>query len=333
MKLQKTTTVITIFYCFITLNVSATVCTALGNGNWSNPSNWSCGQVPSCGDNIYIPAGFTVNVDIQVDLDENSSPACSTATYIQISGTLQFITGFKISLACGSSVEIMLGGSMLNGGGGGQSNWLRICQRTEWQSSDGDKHGYILYGKPIPLPVTFVDFSIEKVKGQFEFSWIVESERENDYFTLDYSLDGLGWNQISQVNSIGDHTSGYVYTKSEAIDVYAGAIYFRLSQTDKNGEIALLDVQSFENNLNEILLYPNPAKMDEGFNLTITSNYSQTSHVNFFNAQGQLVYSDNIDLNIGLNKVSVNPSNMNKGIYLVQVTSNSKVENIRVIIE
>ncbi len=110
---------------------NAAICNSLVNGNWSNPANWSCGAFSGCGDIIVIPSGITVTMDMQVDLDENSSPACSAETFIDVSGTLQFVTGNKISLACGSGVEVIPSGSILLGRGGGSSNWLKICEVTD----------------------------------------------------------------------------------------------------------------------------------------------------------------------------------------------------------
>lgn len=150
---------------------NAAFCTALSSGNWSNPAIWSCGTLPGCGDVIEIPAGVLVSVDMQVDLDENSSPVCSTATHIQVFGVLQFVTGNKISLACGSTVEIMPGGSMLPGGGGGSSNWLKICDQIEWKTSDGPVVGYKLFGSPSPLPVEFVSFQVKNEENNFRFEW------------------------------------------------------------------------------------------------------------------------------------------------------------------
>src|SRR5438046_8187499 len=39
------------------------VCTSVSSGPWSNPSTWSCGAVPSAGDNVVIALGTTVTVD------------------------------------------------------------------------------------------------------------------------------------------------------------------------------------------------------------------------------------------------------------------------------
>lgn len=328
-----------IFYTLVIMislgsNSFGAMCTALTSGNWSNPANWSCGTVPSCGDFIDIPAGVTILVDMQVDLDENSSPACSTAMYMQISGVLQFITGNKISLACGSGVEVMPGGAMLPGGGGGSSNWLKICDVTEWKTSDGPVFGYKLFGSPSPLPVEFISFDIQKVNDQFTFVWNVASERENDFFSLEYSSDGLNWTVFSHVTSIGDHSDEYSYVSSANLEyVTSELIYFRLRQTDKNGKSSLLDMKSYKNAIEEFVVYPNPVASGDNVHLKIISIKVQDSEFILLNALGVIVFQQNISLEEGLNNLNVNIDSIESGIYFVKLSGTTHAEPYRLVIE
>lgn len=312
----------------------AAICTALGSGNWSDPANWSCGSVPSCGDFINIPTGVTVFVDVQVDLDENSSPACSTATHMQISGVLQFVTGYKISLACGSGVEVMPGGAMLPGGGGGSSSWLKICDVSEWKTSDGPVFGYKLFGSPSPLPVEFISFDVQKENNQFTFIWKVASERENDFFTLEYSSDGLSWNIFSHVSSIGDHNDEYTYVSMADLEyVTSELIYFRIHQTDKNGESALLDVKSYKNANESFVVYPNPVASGKDVHLKFISSKVQESELKMVNTLGTIVFQKFIPLEEGINFLSLNIDSIDRGIYFVIISGTTNSEPYRLVIE
>lgn len=308
---------------------NAAICTELGNGNWSNPANWSCGALPGCGDIIVIPAGITVNVDMQVDLDENSSPACSTATIIDVSGTLQFVTGNKISLACGSGVEVMTGGSMLPGGGGGASSWLKICEVTEWQTSDGPVFGFKLFGAPSPLPVEFVSFDVAKNGSAIEFEWIVASERDNDNFTVEYSEDGKKWITIVTENSIGDHVSMHKYTSDAVISSHAGVLYFRLKQTDLNGTTKILDETSLKVH-QEFKMYPNPVKSGALVEMSFSSE--SDTEVLVYNALGQLVKRQLVDAHES-GSVKLETEGMRRGVYLVKIPSIGKEKVYRLIVE
>lgn len=333
MKLQK---IILVLFVLIGINRTSysAICTALANGNWSNPANWSCGALPGCGDIIFIPAGLTITVDTQVDLDENSSPACSTATFIQVSGTLQFVTGNKISLACGSGVEVMTGGSMLPGGGGGASNWLKICEITEWQTSHGPVAGFKLFGSPIPLPVEFKEFIVKRNSNSFDLEWTVASERDNDFFDIQYSYDGAKFNELVKVTSIGDHTDNYTYVRNAELNVGVHeVVYFRLRQTDKNGIEIILDVKSMDLFAAGVSLFPNPVRPGMDFNVKITSNEEKAATIFVFNTMGLVVAQESLNLQKGSVIRTISTDNLKRGVYLVQVPSISNEEFYRLIIE
>lgn len=320
------------FHLFIvtvmaTLSVRSAVCTATGNGNWSNSSIWSCGVQPGCGDIVVIPAGITVNVDTQVDLDENSSPACSLPTYIEVYGTLQFVTGFKISLACGSGVEVMPGGSLLPGGGGGSSNWLKICDFTLWRTADGPVFGYRLFGTTSPLPLEFVSFSIERNGSELDFTWVVASERENDHFSIEMSLDGKKWMPILNTNSVGDHVSELKYEVSRETDLNTGDNYFRLKQTDRNGTTKILETKSLKVQ-NEFRMFPNPVRSGSAVELSLS--VKSETEVLFYNTLGQLVKSE---VFIESETIRIDTDGMRRGVYLVKVPDVDKEKVYRLIVE
>jgi hypothetical protein len=46
-------------------------CTASGSGNWSDPATWGCGHAPEPGEAVVIPAGFTVTLNQDIELDSD----------------------------------------------------------------------------------------------------------------------------------------------------------------------------------------------------------------------------------------------------------------------
>lgn len=317
--MKKTITTSLIFAVILSFinTVNAAVCTATTTGNWSDPTIWSCGGLPSCGDIIVIPSGITVNVDMQVDLDENSSPACSTATYMQISGTLQFVTGFKISLACGSGVDVMPGGSMLPGGGGGMSNWLSICETTEWKSGDGPVYGYVHYGAPVPLDNEFVRFAVEEVNGMIRLEWEMKSERNNQFFEVEYSSNGDDWGIVSTVNSIGDHSETEVYI-SFIESIYEKG-YFRLSAVDANSVRTKLDVQYLKGKGKDLVVYPNPSTNDEVVTIQFKNEGKSNYSLKINNSLGQLIHDEIVEGFSENEKILIDINDWPSGIYFIQL--------------
>jgi hypothetical protein len=300
----------------VTFKGQTAECVALMSGNWSNPAIWSCGSVPSCGDLIVIPAGITVHVNIQVDLDE---PACSIPTYIQIMGTLQFVTGNKINLACGSGVEIMPGGQMLPGGGGGSSNWLEICGVLEWRTADGPQYGYKYYGAPIPLAIDFVSFSIANDGNDLHLTWVVGGERGNSHFDIEFSSDGEQWEIMGSVASAGDHFETLTYASQIASFDRSG--YIRLTVVNQQGFREILDLKSIEIQKNKVLIYPNPIALGQDLTIEVPSSINDELEVRILNQLGQLVKVYRFSPAVLHSPLKISITDLSTGIHFIQIYS------------
>ena len=92
------------------------------------------------------------------------------------------------------------------------------------------------------LPIELVSFKATATNNGFVFNWVTASEENNDYFTLEYSTDGVDFNEIDYVHGAGttSETSEYEYRWDEAPEFEV--VYFRLKQTDYNGEYSYSDV-------------------------------------------------------------------------------------------
>ncbi len=82
---------VVLMVCLMTIgSVKAATVTALATGNWNAAGTWDTG-VPAAGDDVIIPATFTVTLDI----------AASVKT-LTVAGTLQsqtalFIYGYRLN--------------------------------------------------------------------------------------------------------------------------------------------------------------------------------------------------------------------------------------------
>lgn len=92
------------------------------------------------------------------------------------------------------------------------------------------------------LPIELTSFTVSATEHGYTFNWITSSEVNNDYFTLEYSIDGVNFNEIDYVHGAGttSETSEYEYRWDEAPEF--DVVYFRLKQTDYNGEYTYSDV-------------------------------------------------------------------------------------------
>lgn len=101
------------------------------------------------------------------------------------------------------------------------------------------------------LSVSLISFSGENIEGRNVLNWITKSEDNNDYFTIERSIDGVYFENIGTVKALNTGTM-YEFTDETFQDTIN---YYRLSQTDFNGEPRVIgDLVAIDNRSVRILI-------------------------------------------------------------------------------
>lgn len=111
------------------------------------------------------------------------------------------------------------------------------------------------------LPVELVSFSGEATDEQVELRWLVASEKQNDYFSVLHSSDGISWSPRCKIQGRGDASDQKEYRWTDSSPVN-GVNYYKLVQTGTNGASKDLDIKAVEFVVPGMLksdVYPNPA--------------------------------------------------------------------------
>ncbi|MBC6611096.1 T9SS type A sorting domain-containing protein [Hymenobacter sp. BT507] len=87
------------------------------------------------------------------------------------------------------------------------------------------------------LPVELVSFNAQRTGATVTAAWATASEKNNDYFTVERSLDGLQFVVIGKVGGAGSSTTRHHYTFLDQ-NAPATLAYYRLRQTDLDGTTA-----------------------------------------------------------------------------------------------
>ncbi len=292
-----------LFLLSFTKNYSAT-CTATITGSWTDPSIWSCGAVPICGDNINIPSDITVT--IATTQDYSPSSPCSIAMTLTISGTLKFDTGKKLKLPCGSIVYIAKGGSILPGGGGGSSNTIEICDAVVWKAADGALFGALTLTDAV-LPIELIDFSaIVLANNTVNIKWQTATEKNNNFFEVERSIDGIGFETIATIKSKSLDGNSLQTLNYEVIDEnpQKDISYYRLKQTDFSGKYSISKYISIsinkENNVS-FIIFPNPNNGEFYVNVGGIENNHEIEVFIYDNKQA-LIYNAKTDIESVINK-------------------------------
>jgi hypothetical protein len=140
------------------------------------------------------------------------------------------------------------------------------------------------------LPIELLEFKGECNNQNIELKWVTASEINNDYFSIERSIDGINWLFIAKVNGAGNSLSikNYSYTD---VRQYKNNSYYRLKQTDFDGAFkysAIIVIEKCEEEINELAIYPNPA--NETLNLSYEGEISQILSTSIYNVLGEMVY-------------------------------------------
>jgi len=84
------------------------------------------------------------------------------------------------------------------------------------------------------LPIDLISFNGEPIDNHVRLNWVVASQINNDYYTIEKSIDNYNWVEIAIVNGDGNsnqETHYSIYDEKPNI----GNNYYRLKQTDYDG--------------------------------------------------------------------------------------------------
>lgn len=115
------------------------------------------------------------------------------------------------------------------------------------------------------LPIKLSSFVVKKNQNGYTFNWITASEVENDYYTLEFSENGEEFIAIDYISGAGTTSETTEYEYVWDANPKADVLYFRLKQTDYNGEFTYSDILVFapkkSHGANRILYY-GPLKLN-----------------------------------------------------------------------
>ncbi|MBK0404882.1 T9SS type A sorting domain-containing protein [Adhaeribacter sp. BT258] len=171
---------------------------------------------------------------------------------------------------------------------------------------------------PAPLPVTLTSFTGKLVNKQTELHWATASEKNNDKFLVERSLDGRKFETIGTVKGNGTTNAAQHYTFTDARPAQ-GTNYYRLKQTDFDGATEYSKIVAVKNTTavqTELVVYPVPATSE----ITVSLHESAgLEKLQIFSLAGNLVKQANLNGRNNL-QLTIPISELPAGYYLVQVS-------------
>jgi len=191
-----------------------------------------------------------------------------------------------------------------------------------------------------PLPIELLFFGANLNGNIVELSWSTASEINNDYFTIERSIDGINFSPVSIIPSkaINGHSTEQLNYSCNDLNPENGINYYKLKQTDFDGKFEYSKIISI--NLNQLIdnsfnVYPNP---NNGQRIAVSANGfvpNENVKLCIVDLLGKTVYIEMLQANeTGEIQSWIIPDmNLPKGVLLIQITGKSESMSKRIIIE
>lgn len=176
------------------------------------------------------------------------------------------------------------------------------------------------------LPTELLSFDAQPENGAVACSWTTETELNNDYFTVERSTDGIHFEAIEYVKGAGN-SSGTLQYKLYDYDPYTEIIsYYRLLQTDFNGNTRTFEVRTVKpSRISQLVIYPNPSTG----NVQINGDFEALSSTRLFDVSGR-----EISLTAAFSKEdnTIHLSGLPVGVYSLMYFDNEKIVSERLVV-
>lgn len=276
--------------------------------------------MPMPGDTVNILAGHTV-------FQTNNQTYSGLPLHVNVYGVWQFTGGgSKITLPCGSYVEIHEGGSLFpDPDYQGFSETVRICNVTYWNTTMGPQSGYIIWpGPPAPMPVTLVNFDATNQETAIDLTWITASEFAVDRFDIYRSYDGGERTYVGMHEGSGNSFTPHQYILRD-VPPHTGHINYHLVEVTEDGtqrELALSSVY-FLRHSDLLKCTPNPLSIDDALTIALPG-IENAVEVRMVGTEGRWLKPATVDLENSV-MIVMDGLHLSGGIYTVQLLESGRV--------
>ena len=173
---------------------------------------------------------------------------------------------------------------------------------------------------PIVLPVNLISFIGNNVGNQYvDLKWVTSNEINSKYFNVQRSADGIQFQNFTQVNAADYSNTSEEYT---AIDYHPnmGVNFYRLQEVDNTGNVSYSPIVLINFGANNgPQLFPNPAQSY----FTVSSGQAPVKEIDLIDVAGKtILHKTNTN---GSSAITLSTGNLAAGIYIVQIKTETKI--------
>lgn len=180
------------------------------------------------------------------------------------------------------------------------------------------------------LPVEISIFEISKVKREesVKIEWTTVTEINNDYFSIERSEDGVNFEAIHLVGGAGSSNHEIMYSVVDE-DPFYGTSYYRIKQTDYDGNYKYSELRMYKNSSLKFTLAPNPIYNSGELSIWFRGYVPDEFFVTIVATNGEVVYRSKEISEDSMIKIQ---KEFEPGVYYINVSSKNQTESKKIVI-
>jgi hypothetical protein len=182
---------------------------------------------------------------------------------------------------------------------------------------------WTLNDNSVPLPIELISFEANCLNKEKVLEWCTASETNNDFFTVEQSIDGVNFQAIGTVKGSGTTSSKHCY-KFAAGPGMANVNYYRLLQTDDSKKTTvhkIVSLNACDQLLDNTVITNNGTKT---VGILVNSSVDATYELNVHNSLGQIIDVKQVNVKKGYNTIQVDLDNVSNAIYYLSLLNGSE---------
>ncbi len=190
-------------------------------------------------------------------------------------------------------------------------------------SDNANSRVRLITGLACTLPLELISFTGRSMRDGNHLEWITGSEKQNDYFMIEKSINGIEYYSIGKVKSSGNTPFKHEYKFLDE-QIETAAVYYRLAQTDFIGSVTYSDViqiDTFYDDKELLSISPNPSC--SFLNIELESKGKENLMIKVTDAYGNVVMEESMKSSRGKNIQRMGISDLSRGVYFVELTGES----------
>ncbi len=177
----------------------------------------------------------------------------------------------------------------------------------------------------LPIELSMFNVKCSQEEGGVNLDWRTATEINNDYFTVERSIDAFNWEGIAHIAAKGMDGKGSIYQFLD--NKVGGTLYYRLVNTDIDGQSQYSNVKVVQCTDEEIsgITASNPFThlLQFTYKSESTTTYSLTS------SSGQIMYIGNSSSTEP--NIEINTTGWSSGIYFLKINSETNSYSIKLV--